>query len=251
MSRWSIGLTTSALCFALLAPGCETRATAKPEGGLDPSIEDAGAGEAATIGDAGAACSPGDIKNFKPSWAPPTKFYQGKCTDKQISDLLSCYFDEKGKPPNCAQLSADTANGDCTACLFTAEVVLQAGPLVVDGSSARLNVPGCIATLEGNVSSESCGAKYKAATDCAFAACDESCPGDDEAAVAARSACVDESLTTVCKTYATAAECADDLLGSGGKAAACAAGGTFFESATVLAKLFCGKSAADAGTDGN
>ena len=249
MSQWSRSLSIGAFPFALLASSCETKSTYVPDdAGTDASVQDAG-GDATTIGDAGNTCSPGAITGFTPSWTPPTKFHQGKCVDKQIRELVACYFDAPGKPSNCPEILKEQ---DCTACLFTSSVLAQAGPLVIEGKSARLNVPGCIATFEGDVSDKSCGAKYKAAADCALAACADNCPGEDAAAVAARTACAKQSLTTVCKSFADAAACSDDLLASDGKAAACAAGNDFVESAVVLGKLFCGQSATDAGApDGN
>ena len=110
-----------------------------------------------------------------------------------------------------------------------------------------MNVAGCLANFEGDLTSQSCAAKYKAATDCAVLACSTACPGEDAAAIQARADCFQSSLESGCKGYAAPAKCADDLLSD--KASACATGKNFIESAMALGTLFCAKGASDAGGD--
>jgi hypothetical protein len=244
-----LGLAFGSIFFAMIAPSCSSKDTSLPlhdGGGSAP--EDSGGtaldGHVDALPDSRAKCVPGEVKNFTPTWRPPSPF-QAKCSAVQIHDLIACYFGAKDQPPNCSAISMAGANADCKGCLFTSSIV--AGPLIVDGNTAHLNVAGCIATFDGDVSPQSCAAKYKAATDCALLACATTCPGDDAASVQARADCAKSSLESVCKTYATQAACSDDLLN--GKAAPCATRDTFIESAMALGALFCGNGASDAGAD--
>ncbi len=206
----------------------------------------------ASDGDSGnvTTCAPGDVSTFTPAWKPPTAFNQGKCTDAQIAAFVDCL---SGIPDaaTCKTFGADVANKACIACAATPSTASGYGPLIEGTVTIQVNIPGCIANTTGDVSTTGCGAKGLALIECKSLACEGNCPvpvGDDGTDFNALLACQDKSVDTTCKTYATAASCADALTSDGGAASQCnLAGASFRDNAIPMIKLFCGGVIVDAG----
>jgi hypothetical protein len=195
-------------------------------------------------------CVPGDVSSFMPTWKPPTGFNQGKCTDLQVNALVDC-LNNVPDVATCKTFGADLANKACLDCAITRSTASAYGPLVEDSVTAQVNVAGCIALATGDLSATGCGAKRLALSQCELAACEINCPvfaGDTGSELAALLACLPESDTSSCKTFAADAACGSALEGDGGIAAACAqTRATFAENAKAMVQLFCGGIAADGG----
>jgi hypothetical protein len=253
MFKLSLGLVSGAALLMLLTYGCSssdnpsTPATDAGQSPTDGSKPKEAGGDQVDTGIDQPECSPGDVKDFKASWKAPAAFHQGKCTDTQVDALVSCNFDSSADQTTCEKVLKDAANKDCNNCLFVASTAAKLGPVVITGNVGHLNIAGCIANFENDTSASSCGAKYQAAGDCGNEACDTNCTGDDAAALKAKNACIQKALTTVCQDFASAADCANALLDTGGAAEACNAGSSFEEAAAALGKLWCSGAPQDGG----
>ena len=151
---------------------------------------------------------------------------------------VSCNFDDTADQTTCDKVLKDAANKDCNNCLFVASTAKALGPVVISGNIGSLNIAGCIANSEGDTTKDGCGAKYQAANDCADESC-VNCDDSDAAALKAKNACIQKALTSTCQDQATAADCANALLDTGGKAEQCNGGNSFEEAAAILGKLWC------------
>jgi hypothetical protein len=198
-------------------------------------------------------CGCSDSSTFMPTWKPPTRFTQGKCTDVQIAAFVDCL---NGKPDaaTCKTFTGDAANKSCLQCAETPSTAATYGPLVVGTVTIQVNVSGCIALATGDVSATGCGAKVLALSQCEQTACEPNCPvssSDTGAEFMALLACQMNSDTTVCKKFADDAACAASVEGDGGVATMCAlSGATFADNAIPMIKLFCGGIVTDAGDGG-
>lgn len=181
-------------------------------------------------------CSPSSISGFSPTWIPPKTLHSSACTVTNATLAVDCTFDPNADPTACQAFTNNSANAACISCVFTNSTDSSYGPIVMEGDIGNLNLAGCIAAL----ASSGCGAKFQAAQQCQAAAC-TGCPDPNGGpqALANYQQCQDDSLSSVCASYETAAACADPLIQAGGSAAACADGATFVLRARSLAKLFC------------
>lgn len=246
MLKTSLGLATGAALIMMLTYGCssDSNNNTQPttDGGVTPT-GDGGKGKDSTApppDDSGPdqTCAPVDVKDFTPTWKAPAAFHQGKCTDTQVDALVSCNFDDTADQTTCDKVLKDAANKDCNNCLFVASTAKALGPVVISGNIGSLNIAGCIANSEGDTTKDGCGAKYQAANDCADESC-VNCDDSDAAALKAKNACIQKALTSTCQDQATAADCANALLDTGGKAEQCNGGNSFEEAAAILGKLWC------------
>lgn len=187
-----------------------------------------------------AVCAPGSIAGFAPVWKAPKALHTNACTATNAQLVVDCTFDSTVNPTTCDTFMQNTANDACVKCVLTDATSAQLGPIILDGTSGRINVAGCIAALSGNTTATGCGAKVQAYQGCTAAAC-ASCtdPTTSSAAAAEYDQCVADSESSPCSTYTSDAACADPLLQAGGAAASCAAGNTFLDNARTVAKLFC------------
>lgn len=255
--RRSLGVC---LGFAALAYACSDSASA-PSPAAPKSVIDA-TPEARRIidefppGQRGVDCDePGDVSSFEPRWKPPAPLAQQKCTNAQV-DALMCQLDRASDQATCAALALAPANDLCQKCLFTPVSAAELGPFVVTGDVQSINVAGCIARLEGDISDQGCGAKVQAAEQCYADACDDNgvCDAGDAGDAGdpfnPRARCFERAANTVCQEFTTGARlCMETSLALDAAAPACASPGTFIAHATALARLFCAGGAADASTD--
>lgn len=254
---FGFGVTTALLASVALVvvPGCDETidATPAPDGGAASADATSPTNDAATPGDAGNTCKPGEITGFTPTWKEPVGLHLGKCSPTQIATLATCVWpNPQRNEATCNAFFADTNNAACIACGRTPTTEPKLGAVVSNGASVQVNYPGCIAAVTNDVTATGCGAKVQAKELCLDFACVNACPtpAGDNAAFQALLKCQDDAAKTVCKTYADAAACADPFLQPGGAATVCAPTVTDFgDRVEHYLDLFCG-STGDAGTDG-
>jgi hypothetical protein len=188
-------------------------------------------------------CPPEDVSNFSPTWKPPKALHAGLCSKSQAELVVDCAFDPNTNPAACDALMNDAGSSACTLCVLTDDFDSTYGPLVLKaGGYAVLNLGGCIASLSGNTTATSCGAKVQAINDCQEYAC-TSCtdPSTSPKAMADYLQCQKAAESAQCGSYVSAASCADALIQPDAAAGECASGSnTFLDRAHALARLFCG-----------
>jgi hypothetical protein len=257
MLKMSLGLVSSAALVMMLTYGCSSDSSTTPpatDGGGGGSDSGGGKDTGKPQPDTGTPdeCKPGDVADFTPSFKTPAPFSQKKCSNAQV-DALLCLFDANADQETCTKLVDDPANDDCFKCIYTASSSKELGPVIITGSLGSLNIAGCVARAEGDVTDKGCGAKVQAADQCGDEACDANCPvpENDDAALDARNKCTEDASTTVCQEFSDAAKCAEALLQEGGAAEECAQGQDFLERANAIAKLFCAGGVSTDGGDGS
>jgi hypothetical protein len=113
-----------------------------------------------------------------PSWSfagrAPAPLHQGKCSDAEIDSILeSCSLDEgtKKRAQRCAEIKARYPA--CASCMLTPDTAPVGGPFIEYANEffIHLNVGGCIARMDGDLSPQGCGAKMSAAENCLIEAC--------------------------------------------------------------------------------
>ncbi len=259
MLKKSLGLVSGAALICLFAYGCSSDTTTN----VNPTTE---AGTAApdsgkpktdavappdTDAEPTPLCAPSaeDVKDFTPTWKPPSGKAQKKCSDAQVEAIITCQLDDTADKTACKAIAADKNNKDCAGCLFSDTTVAKYGPLISGDGVIGVNYAGCIALLEPNLTDAGCGAKYQALGECSDTACQ--CPVTDDDTFAARNKCTAKADTTVCKAFAADAACDTDLVAPGAAAEACnISGGAFIDNAMKYGLFFCaGGGAGDGGTD--
>jgi hypothetical protein len=129
------------------------------------------------------------------------------------------------------------APGDraCTACLFGDGGV---APITFVPLRPRPDVPGCIATFQGNASIGSCAAAYEQAQSCALAVCSLQCLG---ASNAAEYACWQGAIQGSCTALLPTSTCFGAHGGDAGALASeCALGASPEVQLRTIARVFCG-----------
>jgi hypothetical protein len=204
------------------------------------------AGAAATAndgatGDAG-PCDPVAASATPPPWTPPKPFASGACAAADFDAFFDACLATPIDPAKCTAYK--TTNAACATCLESEETDANLGPVIWHSSHAyfTLNLAGCIADAEKNVSATSCGAAYQAAIGCKQNAC-EAC-FTKGSSFAQFSACESAAGKTVCSdsNAALRTSCADALHDAGSPATACLppATTTTRNAYKQIAPLFCG-----------
>jgi hypothetical protein len=198
--------------------------------------------------DAAAACAPGDVSGFRPTWKPPVALHQAQCTPAQIALLADCVWSHPGRDDAaCKTFLNSKAAGDlaCLKCGYTTTSGTKLGAIVSNGTSVQVNYAGCIALVTGDVSPAGCGASVQAAALCQDEACVATCSTFEELVD-----CEAKAERGVCKAYTDAAACASESAGDGGPASVCNPDTQDFGvRVAAYADLFCGDATADAGPD--
>lgn len=257
MLKKSLGLVSGAALMFVFAYGCsssETTPAAGTDGGNTPT--EAGKKETGTTpdpdtdGGGGGDCKPGDVASFEPTWKAPVP-PSAKCTQAQIDALLDCLLDENADQTACKTITADKNNKDCGACLLTPSSAAKYGPVISADGLVSVNLAGCIAIKEGDLSANGCGAKFQALNQCGDEACAANCPVTDDASFAAYQKCTQAAEAGACSKFAGDAACIDDLVKEGGAAEDCdlQSAGSFIDNAKKYAGIFCGGATSDGGTD--
>ena len=238
-------------CAIALSLGLQACGASSSEVTGDASFE--AASEAAT-GDAGetsAPYAPGDVSSFTPTWRPPSGAHQAKCTAAQIDAFYTDCLSNAATQTTCVTFGRDGGADDraCAACLVSKASDSTLGPIVVHalaaGSSQEIDFAGCVALVDP--SAVECAKKYQAGVECAHAACDKVCRGDDSVAFDQYTGCLGAADLGACSAYTKAGQCvlalgADAGDGGAGDATSrCIIAGTTFEALyRAIAPLFCG-----------
>ncbi len=218
--KQSVLISVVTLAGALVA--CSSSSTTTPtDAGGDTGTKKDGAVVVPDGGDSGTAgtCKPQDVSSFKPSADPGPATAAAACTAQDVTDYFNFCVDP-GDQTKCTALTKDTTKANCLKCLSTPETNSKWGALIEDGQGLiRNNIAGCL-IVKGDTA---CGTAIAESSQCDRAACpDTVCPvpDGDTAALNALNACESKAETTVCKTYADKAACADGDEG-GAAAKAC------------------------------
>lgn len=222
-------------------------ADASPRAPLNPTFADARVDEDVTHS---LPPTPLDMSGFTPTWVAPTALGQQRCSAEQVDAIMHCQLEPDANVVACQAITADKPNKDCATCLFSESTAARFGPVISGNGVLSLNLAGCIALLEPNVTNTGCGAKRQALDECTERACPYPIESDD--AVAAGTTCFETARKTVCSTFAAGVACVDDLTAPGARAEVCALPGAtpFVEHAIRYGNLFCGSPPpTDGGTD--
>ena len=211
----------------------------KHDGGGDGGVIHPG-GDSGTTGDADpGACMPGDVSTFTPPAYVPAKKTAGACTATQISSFYDGCLAPNSTMTTCAPFGSTgtAANKACAACIVSADTASAYGALIEQKGLVSVNIPGCI-ELKDAGGGLACAKSYQASEKCNDAACAANCPVTDDASFQLYQACVQQAAANGCKTFSTAAACAD-AEADGGLAAACFQGQTFQDLYNSVVPVFC------------
>jgi hypothetical protein len=186
-----------------------------------------------------AGCAPKSATGWKPTWRPP-EVRLNSCTEGQIDRQFTLCEGAGGTAEECASFNRDPANAACRSCLYSTEDETTYGPIVyLRNRSEVVNVSGCIAIVDGNLSATGCGAQWQAYESCAENACIESCVAFEDF-----QRCTTQARSTVCRAYDNVSACAEPSTYD-----VCLGPATFEGLFRATARLFCGTGRSDGGTD--
>jgi hypothetical protein len=184
----TLGVWVAALALFAVACGQDEP---EPAATVDAATPDAG-------------CAPKSAPGWKPTWRPP-EVRLNSCTEGQIDRQFTLCEGAGGTAEECAAFNRDPANATCRACLYSTEDETTYGPIVyLRNRSEVVNVSGCIAVVDGNLSGTGCGAQWQAYESCADNACIESCVVFEDF-----QRCTTQARSTVCRAYDNVSACAE------------------------------------------
>jgi hypothetical protein len=243
-----------ALFFVFLA-GCATSPSSSDEDSADASggggyggpgsSGDGGGGDGAARKDAGLPdemfdsgptpnCEPGDTSAFLPHWVAPAAAHQNQCTSQQLSDYKANCITQSG--PACTTWTKDAANAACAHCLVSPPAAAAQGPMLVGlNGITTVNIAGCIAHQQNDLTGQGCAGKVQGALQCFQAACDKACLG---APLPDYEKCTLEAQQVACSSIVGQAQTC--INGLSAPANTCAPHQTIGEYYDVIAPLFCG-----------
>ena len=203
---------------------------------------DGGKTDAVSAGDAG-GCDP--MTPFTPvTWAPPTPFASA-CTAAQLAACDNCVT----VTGDCSAFRASASNAGCLACLETDVGAAAHGPLVTEGQGANLapiqaNFGGCIATIDGDTSATSCGARFNDFVDCSANDCQSCADWQNPSPSGPTAQCnLASRQTGSCVNDTVTQSCDAQINSDAGAAKACG------PAVSDLIRTWCGGGGADAGGD--
>jgi len=232
-------------------------ADAGPEGAVhhDAGAHDAGVvAEVDSSDDASAeagVCAPGDITSFAPKWRPPP-VPSSVCSGSEVEGFYSSCMASGTTTAICNAFKASHA--PCSACLQTPALNSPRGALVLESNGTSfVNVAGCIALIDHDLTGSGCSGAISATLDCENAACLPSCPVTSTGELTAFSDCVKAAYGDVCAAYAADANAGcTELEGDARSYGACldTKTSTFHDRYVSIAVLFCAQPISDTGSDG-
>lgn len=211
MLKQSLGLVSGAALMFMFAYGCSSTETtvnnATDAGTTTPT--DGGKTDAKTppppSDGGGSDCKPGDVSSFTPAWeTPPTFATTEECTPEQSAAFYDACVGDTYTQAACEKIMGGKTPTACGTCLLEKALTEE----------GRFRRGACLANVEGDLTDKSCGAKYDALYGCLAAACDDNCPGEDQASLDALDACYQAAAGGACKTFATAANSCVKALGA-------------------------------------
>lgn len=215
---------------------------AEEDGGpppISPIVPEEGGSDG---GDSGPAqCSPNIPNDYAATWAKPVVDHEACTTDELLDYYNACLADPNKKDP-CTAFKA--AHDKCVKCT---EPTDNSGPIqwFMDRLYYTLNVPSCIALVEGNTGDDSCGAAYNAVLQCTRVACEGCLATGGSFDTDFKSCRTNAQGTGLCKSYdAVRADACKGVTDAGSDAIlTCAQGSsTPAEHFTRVMALFCAPS---------
>jgi hypothetical protein len=190
-----------------------------------------------------AICDPASVASYTPSWQPPEAWKQNLCTTTQIGGFYAACL-----TPPISKTTCDAfvqANANCAPCLQSQETDPTASAVVWHEQMRywTVNVAGCIAQADGDVSATGCGAAYAAAIACRQASCNACWQAQGTSATFQQfSDCESQAGVTTCQTYAQAvpAKCGD-LKTTAASVCMPPSSATAKDAFMQIAPLFCGQ----------
>jgi hypothetical protein len=189
-------------------------------------------------------CSPAALPaSFTPTWKGPASSAAGACSDSQIQGFYDACLASGVTPATCSTFTS--SNATCAACLQSDDTDSKYGPVIWHASRAyfTINVAGCVADEQNDLSASGCGAAYQAAIQCEETACTQCY--DPSTGDFARYAKCESQATTECTKYQSAIEtaCGGALKDAGSPASACVphSGATGEDAYLLVAPVFCGE----------
>lgn len=184
------------------------------------------------------ACGPQNMSAWRPTWRPPEP-PRPACTDQQLEREFAVCESATASNAECFAWNRDPANAACLQCLYSTEDEPTYGPVVYLKNRSRVvNIPGCIALVEGNSGPTSCGAEVQAYYSCQESACLTTC-----VAFADFDKCQPVAAATVCAQYGPGAVC--DAPSTYDPCTGQDSFDTYFK---IFARMFCGMAAPDGGS---
>jgi hypothetical protein len=118
------------------------------------------------------SCTPAIPSDFKPSWKAPAAS-QKKCDSTQIENYYKACLAGAWASVACQSFLKSATDAECAKCLDTQETDAAPGPIVwrLDHGYFNVNIPGCVALVQGDTSDNGCGAAYEKWLGCDRAAC--------------------------------------------------------------------------------
>jgi hypothetical protein len=155
-------------------------------------------------------------------WVPPHALRRNICSPQESQTIANCFFGQ--------QDCQTKVTAECHQCAISATNAPQSSAIIVDPATMApaLNVEGCVAGLQGDITPNGCGAKLAQMYSCEETSCG-TCQNDDDWGV-----CADAADQATCATSVSAASCATPYLDT------CIAGATDIDVAANLIRIFCG-----------
>ena len=187
----------------------------------------------------GGSCAPADVSGFTPPAYKNARPPQAKCTQAFIDSFYSLCLATGATTATCAPFSpttGDQAHKDCRACIVSVQADANYGPLIESKGLVSLNIAGCM-EIKDPTNGLACAKAYQASDACDTAACAANCPVTDDPSFQLYQACVQQAQAGGCKTYVTAAACANAEAEAG--APQCFQGQTFQDLYNSIVPVFC------------
>ena len=182
-------------------------------------------------------CAPASVAGFRPTWKPPRSLPRA-CTATQIDTEYKQCVGATSYNAACSAFHRDLANATCRSCLVSTEDETSYGPLIILRNRLdRVNVPGCLALVDGDRGDHGCGAAAQALDECTLLACTSQCLTLD-----GFRKCTIEARDTVCQSFVDTSPCSEPSI-----YAACIEPTTFDELFHSVSNVFCGSALAPAG----
>jgi len=230
-SKGNVGTVGGSAGTAGGAPGGGTAGGA-PDGGTAGGAPGTAGGPGGGSPGGAASCTPAaSVPAFTSTYKAPVSNGANKCSDAQLTEMARVCFSATSTAQACDTFLAAAANQTCAACLVLPDVAPQHGPLI---PGFGVNLYGCIALAENNLTATSCASKIHTSDDCASRAC-AACTDPD-----AFGRCQNASATGACKAYVDASNACAPALPQAAYDCLPAANDTQESWAKRVAARFCG-----------
>ena len=180
-------------------------------------------------------CAPVSVAGYQPTALTPPHAPANACTSSELAGFYDACVAQDTTSAACAAFQSSDAA--CSQCLLSQQTDATWGPVVAGLGKTKIDVPGCIALVQGDASATSCAQRASDALGCEAWACDGVCPVTADAGETSYEACLQEAAIGDCHGYVVAqCDTADAGLG------VCDPRPLDAQSFAALAAVFCGGS---------